>query len=240
MSGIASLLLALAGIRPDKLIIGLVALAILVCIGIGFSDFLFPREVRNVPAFLLVFSFGALLVGLAVWYVWPKIPPLKVLVHLSNTNYADGTQFAGIVWKKDWRMLHLIMNSPSGVPLEALNLTVTQQPMMAIGQIVNGGVPCSFTKLSDFKITPPSGVKFPDNINEVFTSVLQKVDISSNKWHVMCPYLGKDPDLELAIAIIIPDPGAKARLLHISAQYQVPTQNNLPVTIEKDLYFNED
>jgi len=74
VSGGLALLIAFAGIRPDRLIIVAVSLGILACIFIGFSGYL-QREHRNIAAFLLVMLLGSSVVGLAAWHVWPILEP---------------------------------------------------------------------------------------------------------------------------------------------------------------------
>lgn len=88
VSGALALLIAFAGIRPDRVIIVAVSLGILACMAIGFSDYL-QQTHRNIPGFFLVMLLGASMVGLAAWHVWPQpsapSPPTEeVRPHLSG------------------------------------------------------------------------------------------------------------------------------------------------------------
>jgi hypothetical protein len=77
--------------RPDQAWIIVLVTAFLVCLGYGFSDYL-QNTNRNIPAFLLCFSLGVVVIGLGAWHAWPASP---IESHLASSQTQSQEQSQG-------------------------------------------------------------------------------------------------------------------------------------------------
>lgn len=67
----------------DKVWIVVLVAIFLICFTYGLSDYL-KKSTRNVAAFLLCFSLGSMVIGLAAWHAWPVIEEPSVDIAYSS------------------------------------------------------------------------------------------------------------------------------------------------------------